>query len=87
MTLHNQTSRDTANEVFEAIPDDGSWITLSALAGRLGTSPSTIGRKLNAIKNRVARSTHDLTEKGIKEVRRLPQFCRPPFNEPRRYDQ
>lgn len=84
MPLHNPSNRDTANEVFESIPDDGSWITLAELAERLGSSPSAIGRSLNVIKHRVARSTHDMTEKGIKEVRRLPQFCRYPFNQLKR---
>jgi hypothetical protein len=82
MTLHNHAPREHAQEVWDHIPDDGTWITLSDLAALVGSSPSSIGRRLNAIKHRVARSTSDTTEKGIKEVRRLPQFCRYPFNLP-----
>ena len=83
MTTHNKTRSDNF-EVWDLIPDDGSWIYLVELAEKMGSSPSSVGRKLNAIKHRVARSTHDMTEKGTKEVRRLPQFCRYPFNLPAR---
>jgi hypothetical protein len=82
MANHNSHSRESTKEVWDYIPDDGSWISLVDLAALVGSTPSSIGRRLNAIRDRVARSTHDGTEKGIKEVRRLPVFCRYPYNLP-----
>lgn len=79
--MHRANSRNKKPQVWDAIPDDGSWISLVEIGKVVGSSPAAVGRAINLIKDRVARSTHDCTEKGIKQVRRLPQFCRPPYNQ------